>query len=276
MVNLQTTVVEFQGVKALSGKFNRLGNHFSFFVYYVDGLLIDTGPVFARETVAAFAEAMRPKAIVLTHYHEDHSGNAAYLHDRLQIPLYMSRRTAERLAEPLILPFYRRVVWGAGEPVRGEPIGERLTLDGRVFEVIPTPGHSDDHISLYQAERRLLFSGDLFLGRRLRYGMREESIADMIASLDRVMAYRFDALCCGHAGFVPDGREALKQKGEFLRRLEASTKALAEKGLSARQIARRLLPKGYKVRSASLGEMSPVHLIRAILADRRTDVTDFF
>ena len=37
------------------------------------------------------------------------------------------------------------------------------------FRVIHTPGHSADHIALYEPNRRWLFSGDLYLAPRLRY-----------------------------------------------------------------------------------------------------------
>src|SRR5580765_8580852 len=40
--------------------------------------------------------------------------------------------------------------------------GEKIDLGGRVLEVISTPGHTPDSISLWDAHDRLLFTGDMY------------------------------------------------------------------------------------------------------------------
>jgi glyoxylase-like metal-dependent hydrolase (beta-lactamase superfamily II) len=40
--------------------------------------------------------------------------------------------------------------------------GEKIDLGGRVLEVISTPGHTPDSISLWDAHNRLLFTGDMY------------------------------------------------------------------------------------------------------------------
>jgi len=40
--------------------------------------------------------------------------------------------------------------------------GEKIDLGGRVLEVIPTPGHTPDSISLWDAASGLLFTGDMY------------------------------------------------------------------------------------------------------------------
>lgn len=40
--------------------------------------------------------------------------------------------------------------------------GEKIDLGGRVLEVISTPGHTPDSISLWDAQNRLLFTGDMY------------------------------------------------------------------------------------------------------------------
>lgn len=40
--------------------------------------------------------------------------------------------------------------------------GEKIDLGGRVFEVISTPGHTPDSISLWDAQNKLLFTGDMY------------------------------------------------------------------------------------------------------------------
>ena len=40
--------------------------------------------------------------------------------------------------------------------------GESIDLGGRVLQVIPTPGHTPDSISLWDSANRLLFTGDMY------------------------------------------------------------------------------------------------------------------
>jgi glyoxylase-like metal-dependent hydrolase (beta-lactamase superfamily II) len=40
--------------------------------------------------------------------------------------------------------------------------GEKIDLGGRALEVIPTPGHTPDSISLWDAQNGLLFTGDMY------------------------------------------------------------------------------------------------------------------
>jgi glyoxylase-like metal-dependent hydrolase (beta-lactamase superfamily II) len=60
-----------------------------------------------------------------------------------------------RLARWHLLPFVRPPV-----PTRLVSGGDRLRLAGRDWEVLHTPGHTGDHVCLFDPEERLLISGD--------------------------------------------------------------------------------------------------------------------
>jgi endoribonuclease LACTB2 len=267
-VSIKVTIKEEQEVKAFQGKFSFFGHPFTFCCYSVGGLLIDTGPKKARREITEFAEHVKPKMIVLTHAHEDHSGNANFLSERLGIPVMMSEATAQIMKKSQPIPFYRRLVWGHRERVKLSHLVNELQTEMGTFEVVPTPGHTKDHIVLVNETKEWLFSGDLYLNRRLHYGLREESIPDMMRSIDHVLDYSFDTLFCGHAGIVIDGREALKQKAYFLQKLTEDTWKLAQKGLPDKHIARKLLPRHPAIESFSFGEMSAIHLIQSILSNK--------
>ena len=72
----------------------------------------------------------------------------------------MAPAVERRVAAGEHVPLYRRIVWGAPSPlgtfVRAADLGG--------LELIPTPGHSTDHHIVWDAERRTIFGGDLFLG----------------------------------------------------------------------------------------------------------------
>jgi glyoxylase-like metal-dependent hydrolase (beta-lactamase superfamily II) len=145
-------------------------------------ILADTGiPGFAGKIRAAAAERFgadtRPEAIVLTHGHFDHSGNALALADAWDVPIY---------AHPLELPYLNgRSDYPPPDPTIGGCIallsrvmpygavdfGDRLhgLADGPEEGSMPglpgwrwvhTPGHTAGHVALFRAEDSTLIAGD--------------------------------------------------------------------------------------------------------------------
>lgn len=69
------------------------------------------------------------------------------------------------------------------------------------FEVIPTPGHSPDHVCLLYG--RVLFSGDLILGTGSSYVPPDGgSLVAYLESLRRVAALDLELICPGHGPWV--------------------------------------------------------------------------
>lgn len=266
MSKLQIQQTQQGDVETLQFKFNFFENRFRICVYHVDGLLLETGPRRVRREVKKFAEEIQPRAIALTHFHEDHSGNAGLLSNQGRTPVWMGKRTAEILSDPPRIPFYRKLVWGSIDPVRGE-VGDVIETDRFRFRAIPTPGHSEDHIAWVEEEQGWAFTGDLFLGTRLHYGMREESLTDLAASIRRLLTFPIRTVFCSHAGVIPEGAKSLEKKLDFLDWLRDETFRLHRQGASSGEIASRLLKKQPGLVWFSRGELSPVHLIRSILRE---------
>ena len=70
------------------------------------------------------------------------------------------------------------------------------------------------------------------------------------------MQYPVETLFCGHSGVVSDGRSALEKKLRFLEWLQEESCRLADRGLSPREISRRLLAGGKMMEWVTLGEFS--------------------
>jgi glyoxylase-like metal-dependent hydrolase (beta-lactamase superfamily II) len=142
-----------------------LGYDFSSNVYLIQGdyhTLIDSGNDYTA-FMDLFALGFKPtdiKKIVLTHGHTDHvwgtfelfRGYPGYQDRDLEIILHE--------AGPLQFKEMARELGCRLHEVRG---GETLSLSGFDFEVIHTPGHTLDSISLYHPTSRTIFTGDTVL-----------------------------------------------------------------------------------------------------------------
>ena len=233
-------------------------------VYFVDGLLVDSGPPNMRRAVARLVAELGVRQCVTTHGHEDHSGNHALLNARGIAPLAHPTGVA-RLAAPHAMDLYRRVTWGSPGPARVAALGETLETPAHRFEVIHTPGHADDHVALFEPDRGWLFTGDLYLAPRLKVLRDDEDVHAMIASLRRLVALAPAVVFCQHRGAVDDGAELLRRKLEFLVELGGRIATLRERGLGEEEIARALPGDDLLWRLWTGGHFAKRHFVRAFL-----------
>lgn len=231
--------------------------------YLVDGLLVDCGPpATAREFVHALAP--RPvEALVVTHHHEDHMGAAAVLRAARGIEVQASAAALPLLADGFVQEGYRRLAWGRPPHVEARPLGAAVATRRWRFEVVPTPGHSPDHVCFFERERGWLFTGDLFLAERLRYLRADEDLAALIASLDRVCALPATRVFCAHRGEVRDGRAALERKRDRLAALVTRVHELRAAGLSEAETTRRAVGREGFLTWYSGGRFAARNFVRA-------------
>ncbi len=236
-------------------------------VYFVDGTLIDAGPTNAQVDFAAILGQVDAEQLVLTHHHEDHTGNAVFASNHLdRLPL------AHGLALPLVrnpkpLPVYRRVAWGDPGGFEAEALGKVLHTREHAFNVIHTPGHSPDHIALHEPERRWLFVGDLYISPRLEVLRDDEDITASIRSMRKLLELPDCALFCQHSGPHKSHQKCLGSKLDFLLGLQGRATVLHDEGCSPTEIARRLKIEKPVTKLFSRGEFSAVNLITALLHD---------
>ncbi len=242
--------------------------------YLVDGLLIDTGCAFsASELVDALAD-IPLNTIVNTHTHEDHiGGNGVLQRERKGLvirahPLALPVLADPRGRQPLHL--YRRVMWGWPEPSQGLPLsdGEMIESNRFRFRVIYTPGHSPDHICLYEPDQGWLFTGDLFVGGRDRALRAGYGIWAIIASLKRIAALPATVLFPGSARVRDDPATELAAKIAYLEELGERVLALHEQGRSVRGIVRALLGGPMLVEFVTLGHFSRRQLVLSYLGNK--------
>ena len=113
--------------------------------------------------------------VVLTHNHFDHSGGVMEV---------------KRKYSPEILACKK---FDGVDKVLSD--GQIIRLGDRDFEVIFTPGHSDDSICLYCAEEKVLFSGDTPLKIMTKEGGYSQ---EFISSLERIAQREIAIIYSGH------------------------------------------------------------------------------
>ena len=234
-------------------------------LFVVDGLMIDTGPTNAQSEVGHILDQARIDQIVLTHHHEDHSGNAAYVAERRGVQIQAHPLALDELASPPPIPAYRRVIWGTPAPCEGIEVPTEICTPLYRFEVIHTPGHSHDHIALWEPEQKWLFTGDLYITARPKVFGRSEVIGALIDSLRRLMCMPDCLLCCSHAGIRPSHQSRIGAKLDYLLWLQERVLIEHEEGRTVREITRHLKLGSHTWKIASRGQYSGENLVRALL-----------
>jgi glyoxylase-like metal-dependent hydrolase (beta-lactamase superfamily II) len=188
-----------------------------------DGVvLVDTGmhePGSMAELERAMAQVGlsvdQVRLLVCTHAHIDHWGQAATIRDLAgcEFWLHPNHRHGFATAADPELALARRVEIGRQsgvpeavlrqyaerargmasgiarviEPDRSLVNGVEIETDLGTWTAFETPGHAPSHVCLFQAERRLLISGDHLLGRISLYfdfGWTPDPIGEFLSSLD--------------------------------------------------------------------------------------------
>lgn len=133
-------------------------------------------------------------------------------------------------SHPDHLPLAERLAAAHGATVRRYPgLGDGDVVRAGTLNVTAlfTPGHSGDHLCFWLADDRVVFTGDLVLGKgssMVTYP--EGNVAAYLRSLDRLIALAPRLLFPGHWDPVSD---AMGKLGEYKKhRLEREAQVLAE------------------------------------------------
>jgi glyoxylase-like metal-dependent hydrolase (beta-lactamase superfamily II) len=231
--------------------------------FLMRGVLVDTGfPEVSNDLVDA-VRALEPRGAVVTHWHEDHAGSAPAI-ARMGVPLLMHARCEDSLRARPMIRLYRRLVWGQTERLSVPLVG----FDQAPLQVIETPGHSPDHLVVWDAERGIVASGDLFLGVKVRVAHTHESPRTLVQSLRSVAALEPRLLLDAHRGAVSNATELLRVKIAWMEETIGQIASLAAQGVHEQEIQRRVLGNEALVGYASAGEYSKISLVRAVLHER--------
>src|SRR4051794_36178637 len=157
--------------------------------------IVDPGPDDVAH-LAAVEEALRGRdarcvAVLVTHHHGDHAEAAEPWGTRFGATVAAADR---------------RVTGAHGRRLEA---GERLKVAGLVLDVVPTPGHTADHLA-FRLPSGAVLVGDHVLGRGTSVVTYPEGdVVAYLESLRRVHALGPSALYCGHGPELTDDPTAV-------------------------------------------------------------------
>lgn len=241
--------------------------------FLVGDTLIDTG---TNRVDKKFLSALKGRTIakiVNTHHHEDHIGNNRDIQDLFGIPVYAHLAALPYLENPRLndLRLYQRIVWDWPKKSKGTAIGESIDAGNYHFKIINSPGHTEDHICLYEPDKKWLFTGDLFCGTNFIYLRRDENYLQIMETLKTLSQLEIKTVFCNLKGAVENGREALLKKISKMEKLRDRVINLREKGLPPEKIRKKILGKEDAWNLVTGGHYSKQNTIDSIFFGKRPD-----
>ena len=141
---------EQSGVRLFECRQEAFGVKLNCYAFAAGNVLIDTGSHSLRHHFRPFIDEVNPELVMITHHHEDHTGNASYCNSK-GIPVLMNPLFRKECTEKANYPFYRRMFWGKRPAFQSGTLPEVIHSGRDVFKVISTPGHAADHVSFLNA-----------------------------------------------------------------------------------------------------------------------------
>ena len=162
-----------------------------------------------------------PADVIVTHAHEDHATGVGPIAERWPQTRFWKMPWPER---------------DGRYPVRWRTLTDGATFsaggDG-VLEIVHTPGHSPDHVAVWHAATRTLFSGDLVVlgGTVVIPASAGGNLADYLKSLERVRALDAGRFMPAHGPMVEHPPSLIRDYLEHRRTREREVLAAIDAGL---------------------------------------------
>jgi len=209
-INENTTLIDF-GMLGVAG----IGS--LYLIESKETLLVDCG---TRSDAPRIVRTLRklnsfpPDNLVLTHSHFDHCQGIHHIRREAE----KERKRINVIASEKAIPLLEDQSWqrvfnpkGHYEEIRNvNPVkeGDIIDLDGLTLKVLDAPGHSKDHIALFDEKNKNLFVGDsigLKLGDNAYVPPFMPPFWDtdaFYASVKKLSHIDYEGICLAHFGFI--------------------------------------------------------------------------
>ncbi len=223
--------------------------------------------------------------ILPSHWHPDHSSGLKLLRKYLGVKVVLTKKTSEiiknmenfrehfepqdvqedmlsirnrrrrikdKLQRLIWWRFYRRL-YGLdtiNDPDEIINNNSEISINGEKWNIFPSPGHASDHISLYNEEKGILFSGDNVLRTITTWlGPPECNVEDYVKSIEKLQTLpNLRLILAAHGSPITNPRERvgeiLKHRKERTQQIIDLVKENSDNGISPSKIVRTLYPNG--------------------------------
>ncbi|MEK7433408.1 MAG: MBL fold metallo-hydrolase [Cyanobacteriota bacterium] len=213
-------------------------------VYRINETVIDTGPPNQWKQVKDFLDEKKFENILITHHHEDHSGNGFEIRQNYDTKIYSNELSYEYCKNGYIVELYRRYTWGKPKKFNTDIAPEKIeTNSGLVFLSIKTPGHSDDMNCYLETNRGWLFTGDLYISSKITHSRKEENPYLDLESLTDILKYDFSTVFCSHRGVLEDGKKIIQNKINYLTEIKEKVSFMKKEGRSLSETTKLIMGK---------------------------------
>lgn len=214
--------------------------------YLIEGqdtaLLFDTGPGVRDISQVVRALTDFPLITLPSHLHFDHTGNLQRFQNiaLADLPVLRScmRDGLLHASDDLFRGFLEGMVWKPVKISQWLPSGSRIDLGGRQLEVLHTPGHSPDSISLFDREANILFAADFVYPGPLYAQVPGANLADYLTTSVALLTQIDDQtkIFCGHGAPDEKGKHRAPLMGsQDISDLQKSLASLKDSGKTPKE-----------------------------------------
>jgi len=182
--------------------------------YLIEGqhtaLLFDTGPGVRDISEVVRALTKLPVIAFPSHLHFDHTGNL-HRFQSISLPDLPVLRACIRdgllhATDDLFRGFIEGMVWKPVKISEWWPIGKRIDLGGRHLDLIHTPGHPPDSVSLFDQDAKILLAADFVYPGPLYAQTPGANLADYLTTSETLLLQTNDQtrIFCAHG--APDDK----------------------------------------------------------------------
>jgi glyoxylase-like metal-dependent hydrolase (beta-lactamase superfamily II) len=232
----------------------------------LDDLLIDTAQRNCEQKAVRTFEKEQINKILLTHWHEDHSGNTQQLATAHNAKIYAPVQCIQKLSKGYKVLPYERFLFGEIHPITEEihPVPETIITKNHKLTPIFTPGHSEDHTVYLEEDKGWLFAGDLFVGVEINIFRKGEEFWPQVASFKKVLNYNFDVIFCGHHPRLENGKEWMLRKLQYFEDFGGRVRELHQQGYAVTKIIEIMnLKESVLIRMLTSNDVSLYYMVQA-------------
>ncbi|PZF77638.1 hypothetical protein DK847_04140 [Aestuariivirga litoralis] len=199
-------------------------------------LMFDTGPGVRDISKVVRKLTTLPVTALPSHMHFDHTGGLAGF-GNIALPDLPVLRACMRdgwlmPTDDLYVGYWEGMTWTPVKPAQWLAIGSEIDLGGRKLEVLHTPGHSPDSVSLHDRANGLLFAADFVYPGKLYAQIANSDLKSYLDTAEALLPQLPDNTVILSAHGKPDARrlhraprlsrQDVADLGDSLRRLKAS------------------------------------------------------